>query len=201
MGTVPVRIWTVDGIGMDQKGIMMRRSMLATASACFLANGLPHAQAQQQPGSMLQGWNSASAYYLQVQRVQQGFTPQELDRMSQQRMEERGRVDHGPPVPLSSVPGVQLFQPPEPWVCKGTADWQPIYAAPSKGSAVVGKTLDAIAVGGRNVNGFSRVLTSGGQIGYVPSNTIHEYRSDVNPGSTCSVKGVRANGAPVFAYQ
>ena len=120
--------------------------------------------------------------------------------MSQQRMEERGRVDHGPPVPLSSVPKVQLFQPAEPWVCKGTGDWLPIYAAPSKGSAVVGKTLSAIAVGGRNVNGFSRILTNGGTIGYVPSETIHEYRSDVNPGSTCSVEGVRANGAPVFAY-
>ena len=120
--------------------------------------------------------------------------------MSQQRMQERGRVDHGPPVPLSSIPKTQLFQPAEPWVCKGTEDWLPIYATPSKSSAVIGKTLSAIAVGGRNVNGFSRVLANGGQIGYVPSETIHEYRSDVNPGSTCSVAGVRANGAPVFSY-
>jgi hypothetical protein len=162
---------------------MMRRTILAAVSACLLAGGLPHAQAQQRQGQQ-----------------QPGFTPQELDRMSQQRMEERGRVDHGPPVPLSSVPKTQLFQPAEPWVCKGTGDWLPIYATPSKSSAVIGKTLSAIAVGGRNVSGFSRVLANGGQIGYVPSETIHEYRSDVNPGSTCLVAGVRASGAPVFSY-
>ena len=85
-------------------------------------------------------------------------------------------------------------------MCKGTGDWLPIYATPSKSSAVIGKTLSAIAVGGRNVSGFSRVLANGGQIGYVPSETIHEYRSDVNPGSTCLVAGVRASGAPVFSY-
>lgn len=172
---------------MDQKGTVMPRIILAAVSACLLAGGVPHAQAQAQAQ--------------QRQGQQPGFTPQELDRMSQQRMEETGRVDHGPPVPLSSVPKLQLFQPAEPWVCKGTEDWLPIYAAPSKGSAVIGKTLSAIAVGGRNVNGFSRVLANGGQIGYVPSDTIHEYRSELRPGSTCLVEGVRANGAPVFGYR
>jgi hypothetical protein len=165
---------------MDQKGTMMHRIILAAVSACLLVGGLPHAQAQPQQ--------------------RQGFTPQELDRMSQQRMQEMGRVDHGPPPAQSSLPKLQLFQPAEPWVCKGTAAWQPIYASPSRSAPEVGKTLPAIAVGGRNVNGFSRVLANGGQIGYVPSETIHEYRSDVKPGSTCSVAGVRANGAPVFSY-
>jgi len=162
---------------------MMRRTILAAVSACLLAGGLPHAQAQQRQGQQ-----------------QPGFTPQELDRMSQQGMEERGRVDHGPPPSQSSLPRLQLFQPAEPWVCKGTKAWQPIYASPSNTSPEVGTSLPSIAVGGRNVNGFSRVLTNGGQIGYVPSEAIHEYRSDVKPGSTCSVEGVRANGAPVFAY-
>ena len=182
-GAVPVRIRAGDGAGMDQKGTMMRRIILATVSACLLAGGLPHAQAQQRQGQQ-----------------QQGFTPQELDRMSQQRMQEMGRVDHGPPPAQSTLPKLQLFQPAEPWVCKGTAAWQPIYASPSRGAPEIGKTLPAIAVGGRNVNGFSRVLANGGQIGYVPSEAIHEYRSDVKPGSTCSVEGVRANGAPVFLY-
>jgi len=181
-GTVPVRIRTGDAASVDQKGTMMRRIILAAVAAGLLSGGVPHAQAQQRPGQ------------------QPGFTPQELDRLSEQRMQEMGRVDHGPPVPQSSVPKVQLFQPAEPWVCKGTEDWLPIYSAPSKTSPVVGKTLSSIAVGGRNVNGFSRILTNGGHIGYVPSETIHEYRSEFNPGSTCSVEGVRANGAPVFAY-
>ncbi len=160
----------------------MRRIILAAVAAGLLAGGVPHAQAQQRPG------------------LQSGFTPQELDRMSQQRMQEMGRVDHGPPPPQSSLPRLQLFQPAEPWLCKGTEAWQPIYSAPSRSAAVIGKTLPAIAVGGRNVSGFSRILSNGGHIGYVPSETIHEYRSDVAPGTTCSVEGVRANGAPVFAY-
>ena len=160
----------------------MRRIILAAVAAGLLAGGMPLAQAQQRTGQ------------------QPGFTPQELDRMSQQRMQEMGRVDHGPPPAQSSLPRLQLFQPAEPWICKGTEAWQSIYAAPSRSAPVIGKTLPAIAVGGRNVSGFSRILSNGGQIGYVPSETIHEYRSDVAPGTTCSVEGVRANGAPVFAY-
>jgi len=143
-GTVPVRIRAGERGGVDQKGIMMRRTILAAVSACLLAGGLPHAQAQQRQGQQ-----------------QPGFTPQELDRMSQQRMEERGRVDHGPPPSQSSLPRLQLFQPAEPWVCKGTKAWQPIYASPSNTSPEVGTSLPSIAVGGRNVNGFSRVLVTG----------------------------------------
>jgi len=180
-GVVPVRIRAGEGDGIDQKGTMMRRIILAAVAVSLLVGGLPHAQAQQRPGQ------------------QPGFTPQELDRMSQQRMEEMGPVDHGPPPP-SSLPRLQLFQPAEAWLCKGTEAWQPIYSAPSRSAAVIGKTLPAIAVGGRNVSGFSRILSNGGHIGYVPSETIHEYRSDVAPGTTCSIEGVRANGAPVFAY-
>ena len=162
----------------------MLRITIAALSASLLVGGLAPAQGQQRQGQQ-----------------QQGFTPQELDRMSQQRIEERGRVDHGPPPPQSSLPRLQLFQPAEPWICKGTEAWQPIYASPSRSAPEIGKTLPAIAVGGRNINGFSRVLTNGGQIGYVPSDTVHEYRSDVAPRSICSVEGVRANGAPVFAYR
>ncbi len=180
----------------------MRRTILAAVSACLLAGGVPHAQAQHQPSSMPQGWNSASAYYLEILRVQQqGFTPQELDRMSQQRMQERGRVDHGPPPPLSSVPKLRIFKPAEPWICKSTNPWQPVYSEPRLGAPTLGETQSQVAVGGRSQNGFARILFPNGKIGWIPANQVRDFVSDVRPGLTCQVEGVRANGGPVFGIE
>ena len=158
----------------------MRRIILAAVAAGLLAGGVPHAQAQQRPGQ------------------QPGFTPQELDRMSQQRMEETGPVDHGPPVPLSSVPKLQLFQPAEPWICKSTNPWQPVYSEPSLTAPTFGQTQSHVAVGGRTQNGFARILFPNGKIGWIPANQVRPFVSDVKPGLACQVSGVRANGAPVF---
>jgi len=157
---------------------MMNRVMIAMGALCLLAGAVPQTHAQQQ----------------------QGFTPQELDRMSQQRMQATGPVNHGPPVPLSSVPKTQVFQPKEPWICKGTTAWQPVYSAPNTSAPAMGKTLDMVAVGGRPQNGFARILFLNGQIGWIPANTVREYVSDVKPGGGCQVEGVRANGAPVFTF-
>ncbi len=181
-GMVPVRIRTGEGAGVDQKGSMMRRIILAAVSACLLAGGLPHAQAQQR-------------------QQQPGFTPQELDRMSQQRMQEQGRVDHGPPPPLSSVPKEQLFQPAEPWICKSTQDGLPIYSQPSASSPKMGNTMSQVAVGGRSQNGFARILFPNGRIGWLPANQVRDYVNEFNPSATCQVKGVRADGGPVFSVR
>jgi hypothetical protein len=182
-GVIPVRIRAGEGASVDQKGTMMRRIILAAVAASLLAGGLPHAQAQQRPGQ------------------QPGFTPQELDRMSEQRMQEMGRVDHGPPVPLSSVPKVQLFQPAEPWICKSTKPWQPVYSEPRLGAPTLGETQSHVAVGGRSQNGFARILFPNGKIGWIPANQVHDFVSDVKPGATCQVDGVRANGGPVFGIE
>jgi hypothetical protein len=183
-GVVPVRIRTGEGASVDQKGTMMRRIILAAMSACLLAGSLPHAQAQQRQGQQ-----------------QPGFTPQELDRMSQQRMEERGRVDHGPPPPLSSVPKEQLFQPAEPWICKSTQDGLPIYSQPSASSPKMGNTMSQVAVGGRSQNGFARILFPNGRIGWLPADQVRDYVNEFNPSATCQVKGVRADGGPVFSVR
>jgi len=183
-GTVPVRIRAEESEGVDQKGTMMRRTILAAVSACVLAGGLPHAQAQQRQGQQ-----------------QPGFTSQELDRMSQQRMEERGRVDHGPPPPLSSVPKEQLFQPAEPWICKSTQDGLPIYSQPSASSPKMGETMSQVAVGGRSQNGFARILFPNGRIGWLRADQVRDYVNQFNPSATCQVKGVRADGGPVFSVR
>jgi len=158
---------------------MMNRVMIAMGALCLLAGAVPQAHAQQQ----------------------QGFTPQELDRMSQQRMQATGPINHGPPPPLSSIPKQQIYQPKEPWICKGTTAWQPVYSAPSMSAAPLGKTMNMIAVGGRPQNGFARILFPNGKIGWVPAGTVHEYVSDVVPNATCSISGVRAEGGPIFSVQ
>lgn len=157
---------------------MMNRVTIAMGALCLLAGAVPQAHAQQRPG----------------------FTPQELDRMSEERTKVFGPANHGPPPPLSSVSKTQVFQPKEPWICKGTTEWQPVYSAPSLNAPTMGKTMDAAAVGGRPQNGFARILFPNGQIGWIPASSIHDYVSTVKPGGGCQVEGVRANGAPVFTY-
>ena len=155
---------------------MMNQVMIAMGALCLLAGAVPQAHAQQQ-----------------------GFTPQELDRMSQERTKVFGPANHGPPPPLSSIPKQQIYQPKEPWLCKGTKAWQPVYSAPSTSAPQLGKTMNMIAVGGRSQNGFARILFPNGRIGWVPADTVHEFASDIVPNATCSISGVRANGGPIFS--
>ncbi len=160
----------------------MRKKILAGMAACLLAGVISKAHAQQQPPSS-------------------GFTPQELDRMSQERTQVFGAVKHGPPPPQSSLPKEQTYQPSELWICKGIMAWQPIYSRPSLSSPVVAKTMDRIAVGGRNENGFARTLLQNGQIGWVPVDQLHDYVNQFKPHLTCEVNAVRANGGPIYALR
>jgi len=158
---------------------MMNKTMIAMAVLCLLAGAVPQAHAQQR---------------------QQGFTDQELDRMSEERTKVFGPANHGPPPPLSSIPETKLLQPKEPWLCKGTTDGQPVYTAPSTSAAKMGETMDVVAVGGRPQNGFARILFPNGRVGWIPADTVHDYVSRFRSGTGCQVAGVRANGAPVFSY-
>ncbi len=130
-----------------------------------------------------------------------GLTPQQLDQMSKERMQAIGPRNWGPPVPQSMVPKETVLPTKELWVCMSAEQWQPVYSGPSKSSPVIGETLSQEAVGGRYVNGFARVLFGSGKIGYVPAGQLRPFSSKLRPGSTCTVEGVRPNGAPVFAYQ
>ena len=155
----------------------MRTYVLAGMAACLLAGVVSQAHAQQQ---------------------QPGFTPQELDRMSQERTEVFGPVKHGPPVPQSEVPRQQTYQPSELWLCKGIAPWQPVYSQPDAASPQIGKTMTMIAVGGRDQNGFARSLFPNGRIGWVPASQVHDYVNQFNPQATCQINAVRANGGAIF---
>jgi hypothetical protein len=158
---------------------MMNRVMIAMGALCLLAGAMPQAHAQQR---------------------QQGFTDQELDRMSEERTKVFGPANHGPPPPLSSIPKLQLFQPKEPLLCKGTTSGQPVYSAPAASAPPMAQTMEVVAVGGRTQNGFARIVLQSGRIGWIPADTVHDYVSRFRPGTGCQVEGVRANGAPVFSY-
>ncbi len=156
----------------------MRSRLVAAITGAALAAAVPAAHAQQS-----------------------GFTPQQLDQMSRDRSDHSPPRNYGPPVPQSLVPADQLHQPTELLECMGTTQWQPIHAAPSADSRVIGRTLSQVAVGGPGGNGFSRVLNGAGRPGYVPTAALVPYRNQFNPALSCTVKGLRANGAPVFAIK
>jgi hypothetical protein len=126
-----------------------------------------------------------------------GFTPQQLDQMSKQRMQETGPRNWGPPPPLSSVPAQNLHEPSGLVVCMSIKQWEPIYAGPSASSQVVGKTLPQVAVTGAAVAGFVPVLIGRGAKGYVPASEVTPFHSTIKPGLSCNVE-VRADGSPVY---
>lgn len=144
------------------------------------------------------GW-SVLAAQAPAQRAP-GFTPQQLDQMSRQRMEEQGPRNWGPPPPQDSPPGETIIPLDGLWVCMSARQWQPIYASPDRSSAVIGKTLSQVAVGGKAVGDFDPVLVRAGRIGYVEAAIVTPYNSGLRPGSTCTVQGVRPGGMVVFGY-
>jgi hypothetical protein len=129
-----------------------------------------------------------------------GFTPQQLDQMSKERMQELGPRNWGPPVPQSAVPKEDIRPPTELLVCMSADAWKDVYETPSQSSPVIGKTLPVVAVKGATVKGFVPILFGPGQTGYVPANEVRPYQSTLKPGSACSIAGVRPNGAAVFDY-
>ena len=129
---------------------------------------------------------------------QSGFTPQQLDEMSKQRQQAVGPRDWGPPPPQSSLPKENLRPPNTLLVCMSADPWKPVYAQPNTSAPVIGKTLPQVAVSGRSVNGFVPVLFGPGKTGYVPEAEVRPFQSDIKPGLSCTISGVRPNGSAVF---
>lgn len=130
----------------------------------------------------------------------QGFTPQELDRMSQERLNNGQFRNLGPPPPQSSVPRDVLHQPQGMWVCMGTNNYQPILAAPRAGAPQIGIANGRVAAGA-DQGDYTSVLFHEGTVGYVPKSAVRPYHNEFNPRATCTVAGVRANGVVVFSVR
>ena len=120
-----------------------------------------------------------------------------LDQLSQEKSEGGAYRNHGPPVAQTGIPSEQLRQPSGMWTCLGTADYQPIYSAPSTSSRQVGVALGQVAAG-RDQGDFTSVLFKEGVVGFIPKSKVHNYRNSFHPRLTCTFAGVRGNGTVVF---
>lgn len=127
----------------------------------------------------------------------QGFTPLELDRMSQDRLNRGQFRDLGPPPSQGSVGQEVLRQPQGMWVCKGTNNQQPILAAPRPNAPQIGIANGRIAAGA-DQGDYTSVLFREGTIGFVPKAAVRPYQNEFNPRATCTIAGVRPNGIIVF---
>ena len=112
---------------------MPRITMLGTAAAVLIAAG-GHAHSQ-------------------------GFTPQELDRMSKERLDNGAlRNFAAPPAPPTAFKPIPLHQPKGIWICMSATPYIPILAEPRAGAAVIGQTVGEIAAGEAR-NGYTSVLS------------------------------------------
>jgi hypothetical protein len=127
------------------------------------------------------------------------FTLQQLQQMWERDQQGSVHRNWGPPPPQSSVPSQHLSPPSGLVVCMSIDEWQPIYAAPSRTSSVIGRTLQEVAVKGASERGFVPILFGPGRTGYVSASEIRPFRSTIKPGLTCNVE-VRPDGAPVFVH-
>lgn len=141
---------------------------------------------------------SLTAVVVPAEAQQIGLTPQQLDEMSRQRQQAVGPRNWGPPPPQSSIPKENLRPTGTLLVCMSADPWQPVYAQPDTSAPVIGKTLPQVAVSGRSVNGFVPMLFGPGKTGYVPEAEVRPFQSDIRPGLSCTISGVRPNGSAVF---
>jgi hypothetical protein len=131
----------------------------------------------------------------------QGFTPQELDRMSKERLDNGAFRDFGaPPAPSKAFKPVPLHQPKGIWICMSVTPYVPVLAEPRAGAAVIGQTYGQLAAGEAR-NGYTSALIHEGIIGYVPTAAVHPYHNEFNPKLTCRVGGISPNGMVAFDLQ
>jgi hypothetical protein len=131
----------------------------------------------------------------------QGFTPQQLDKMSQDKLNSGAyRNLGGKPAPQSSIPKDVLHQPAGMWVCMGTGDYQPVLSDPAANAPQIGLAYGRVAAGSAE-GAFTRVLVREGKVGYVATASIKPYENKFNPRASCSIGGLRPDGSLVFALQ
>lgn len=128
----------------------------------------------------------------------QGFTPQELDRMSQERNNALPHRDPGPRPPRGSEPK-ETYRPVQGlWVCMSTDQYIPILAAPRANAPQIGISSGRVAAGA-NQGDWTSVLFREGAVGYVPKSAVRPYQNEFNPRATCTIVGFRGNGVVVFS--
>lgn len=134
-----------------------------------------------------------------AQNVQ--FTPQQLDEMAQQRQQELGPRNWGPPPKVSGKP-VQTRPTPVPVDCASPVRlFEPVYAEPSAHSPQIGVAGSQIAVTHEVRGGWRKILRAGHTYGWIPSSDVEAYHG--LPGTTptrCTVAGESATGLVMFTH-
>jgi len=133
--------------------------------------------------------------------AQKGFTDQELERMSQERLRDMPKRDWGPPVPQSAVPpGPRLSPLPEPATCLSTtSEDEPIFASPNFDARRIGIAPGRIAATGLHRGAFTKVLYTGTRTGWVATAHLVPFHATGGGSATlCFVSGVAPNG--MIAY-
>ena len=129
------------------------------------------------------------------------FTPQQLDQMAQQRQQELGPRNWGPPVTVSGKP-VQTHPTPVPVYCASPLrEYEPVYAEPNGQSRKIGIAASPIAVTHEIRGGWRKILRAGHTYGWIPNADVGPYQAI--PGTTphgCLVAGENATGLVMFDY-
>jgi len=129
--------------------------------------------------------------------AQSGFTDQELERMSQERLRDMPKRDWGPPVPQSAVPrGPKLSPLPEPATCLSTtSEDEPILASPNFEAKRIGIAPGRIAATGLHRGAFTKVLYTGTRTGWVATAHLVPFHATGGGSATlCFVSGVAPHG-------
>ncbi len=127
----------------------------------------------------------------------QAFTPQELDRLSQERSDTVPHRNPGPRSTTDSQSREALRQLPGMWVCMSTDQYVPILDAPRPNARQLGTSSGRIAAG-PDQGDYTSVLFTEGKLGYVPKAKVHPYRNEFNPRATCTVAGLKPSGIVQF---
>lgn len=131
----------------------------------------------------------------------QHASPGELDRLSQERMQEIGPRDWGAPVNPPAMVDTEKTLP-VPVSCMSPQDeTTPLYSAPNINAPKVGQAGSQLAVTSKELNGWRQVLLNGTHMAWIPSNLIGPYKP-LNPEHPvgCIVTGERNDGTVLFTH-
>lgn len=131
----------------------------------------------------------------------QTFTPEQLDRMAQERLKEVGPRDWGPPPPVTHESYAKRSLP-VPVECRSPKkDFEPLFAEPDGGSKRVGVAAPQIAVTSTVSRGWRQVLRVGTSYAWIPDADVMPYEPLVKGNTTrCVVAGEAANGMLLFDH-
>lgn len=131
----------------------------------------------------------------------QHATPGDLDRLSQERMEDIGPRDWGTPVNPPATANTEKALPVSVSCMSPLDETTPLYSAPNINATKLGRAGSQLAVTSTEVNGWRQVLLNGTHMAWIQTSLIGPYKP-LNPEHPvgCIVTGERADGTVLFTH-